>query len=595
MKKGKLVELVYLWTKSYSEGICFNQNFKTSIDFKFDDNGNIVEGSNFEINHYGKFELFDKNIQFTAIVGQNGSGKSNLLKEIFRNVNEHNISDDRKQFIQCYFQKETKTIFIDASPWVKMNLNITTNIKFMFIENNDFRDCSFFYHYKNDTDYPIFYNKYGCYNKAIIKYSEPNKNFNQINIEIEEEKNLKKLLYLLNDSSKRIESNNYFIPDKIFLSKENSRILGKSYEHNEIYRKIKVELESNKDQKNLLLLENILYVLGLHRDNQGHYLIEKIELPEINFKSVDIKNEINDFINEFIKLDIEDKIKLSRKELKNNHNIDNYVQSITTNEVEKSLFLFNNIDKIMDLFKDDFAKSLYFPDIDKLKKSDENIFILQNLPRFLKIDFVDSETGLEYSSLSTGEKALLDLIYSIKNVIELRKNLSDNIFILIDELESYLHPNWQRELINYIYMFIKEYSLNIQVILASHSPFILSDLSKVNIISLENKKQTYPFDSEQTFGANIHTLLSHGFFMGKGLMGEFAKQRLEKILKYLIKETKSINLSQEEIKYTIDLVGEELLKNKLETLYNEFYGIKSNEEKYLKRIAELEAIIKRKR
>ena len=87
------MELVYLWTKSYSEGICFNQNFKTSIDFKFDDNGNIVKGSYFEINHYAKLELFDKNIQFTAIVGQNGSGKSNLLKEIFRNVNEHNISD----------------------------------------------------------------------------------------------------------------------------------------------------------------------------------------------------------------------------------------------------------------------------------------------------------------------------------------------------------------------------------------------------------------------------------------------------------------------------------------------------------------------
>ena len=35
-----------------------------------------------------------------------------------------------------------------------------------------------------------------------------------------------------------------------------------------------------------------------------------------------------------------------------------------------------------------------------------------------------------------------------------------------------------------------------------------------------------------TFGANIHTLLSHGFFMKDGLMGEFAKSKIEEIKKF---------------------------------------------------------------
>ena len=43
--------------------------------------------------------------------------------------------------------------------------------------------------------------------------------------------------------------------------------------------------------------------------------------------------------------------------------------------------------------------------------------------------------------------------------------------------------------------------------------------------------QVYP--NIETFGANIHTLLSHGFFMKDGLMGEFAKDKIDTAIKYL--------------------------------------------------------------
>jgi hypothetical protein len=71
------------------------------------------------------------------------------------------------------------------------------------------------------------------------------------------------------------------------------------------------------------------------------------------------------------------------------------------------------------------------------------------------------------------------------------------------------------------------------IIFTTHSPFILSDLPKENVIFLEKGKQVYPFeDRKQTFGANIHTLLSHGFFMKDGLMGEFAKEKIQSIINY---------------------------------------------------------------
>ena len=122
------------------------------------------------------------------------------------------------------------------------------------------------------------------------------------------------------------------------------------------------------------------------------------------------------------------------------------------------------------------------------------------------------------------------------------------INILLDEIDLGLHPQWQKKFLNLILNIFKNYSIKLNIILTSHSTFILSDLPKENIIFLEKGKQVYPFeDGKQTFGANIHTLLSHGFFMKEGLMGEFAKEKIQSIINYYeeIKElTKEENKKQ---------------------------------------------------
>ena len=140
------------------------------------------------------------------------------------------------------------------------------------------------------------------------------------------------------------------------------------------------------------------------------------------------------------------------------------------------------------------------------------------------------------------------------NVI--KNNKEEDIMILIDEGETTMHPNWQKRYLNYYVKFLKNNFKNkkLHLVLTSHSPFILSDLPKGNVIFLdtydeEESKKKYPKLKRDNlekgncinvsehidinpFGANIHTLLSDGFFMEGGLMGEFSKGKIQEIVNF---------------------------------------------------------------
>jgi hypothetical protein len=174
---------------------------------------------------------------------------------------------------------------------------------------------------------------------------------------------------------------------------------------------------------------------------------------------------------------------------------------------------------------------------------------------------------------------------------------SKKSFILnLDEPELSLHPNWQKNYISEIINLLQQFDNEIQLIVTSHSPFILSDLPKENVIFLEkydekNKKELekkYPklkihrlengncinvskYIELNTFGANIHTLLSNGFFMSDGLMGKFAKGKIKEILEYLNDTKNKVKLKtihEGQIKAIIESIGEDFLRNKLLNLYH---------------------------
>ncbi|WNL27057.1 AAA family ATPase [Aliarcobacter cryaerophilus] len=183
------------------------------------------------------------------------------------------------------------------------------------------------------------------------------------------------------------------------------------------------------------------------------------------------------------------------------------------------------------------------------------------------------KNNCHFLELSSGEKLFLNVLTNFSyTLFRLPDDYSG--VMLFDEIELSLHPNWQKRLLKSFISIQDKLSkskrLHLHLIFTSHSPFILSDLPKENIIFLEKGKQVYPFeDGKQTFGANIHTLLSNGFFMKDGLMGEFAKNKISKILNFLNGKNKFIDTPINQIKPIIEIIGEDFLREKLLKMYNE--------------------------
>jgi hypothetical protein len=76
-----------------------------------------------------------------------------------------------------------------------------------------------------------------------------------------------------------------------------------------------------------------------------------------------------------------------------------------------------------------------------------------------------------------------------------------------------------------------------------------------------------PKDMERTFGANIHNLYRSSFFMQDGLMGKFAKEKIDGVIKELRGDSEIAEKRKKEIRYIIDTIGEDVLRTGLEKLY----------------------------
>jgi len=194
--------------------------------------------------------------------------------------------------------------------------------------------------------------------------------------------------------------------------------------------------------------------------------------------------------------------------------------------------------------------------------------------------------SFDWRSISSGEKAFLNIYSRFFSLSDLQTRFNDgrlakNVVILIDEGDLYLHPEWQRRFVFLLCEFLTKcyasqdgFERSIQVIFTSNSPIPVSDLPNGNVIFLQKQNgKTIAKDSledkKQTFGANIHTLLSDGFFLSHGLMGEFAKHKINSIIEMLQGNREEVIKNRLTIEKNISLIGEPLIRTKLVQMFTE--------------------------
>ncbi len=106
----------------------------------------------------------------------------------------------------------------------------------------------------------------------------------------------------------------------------------------------------------------------------------------------------------------------------------------------------------------------------------------------MKVD--KNGVGLNVSQLSDGEKCTMALFGDLARRLTIANPNLDNPLlgegvVLIDEIELHMHPFWQRNVVGKL----RETFPNIQFIITTHSPIVLSEINdEFNIYFLQNKE-----------------------------------------------------------------------------------------------------------
>lgn len=233
--------------------------------------------------------------------------------------------------------------------------------------------------------------------------------------------------------------------------------------------------------------------------------------------------------------------------------------------------------------------------IEKLRtKYDKHTFDDQEMmpPRIFTWEIVfklknsDGKQLIPYRMFSSGEKQFLQVIGAVMCHLNNIDSIAStemrykNINLIFEEIELYFHPEWQRKWVSWLIAMLRsityKYIRNINVVLVTHSPFVLSDIPKTNVLFLKDGRPNYDMQMN-TFGANIHHLLKNGFFLPGLPMGEFAHRKIDEIFAKLNEGNFPME-NLEQIYDDIMQVGESVIRNELLSLYNGYKALQVDDE-----------------
>lgn len=144
--------------------------------------------------------------------------------------------------------------------------------------------------------------------------------------------------------------------------------------------------------------------------------------------------------------------------------------------------------------------------------------------------------------------------------------VSGSAILILDEPEVHMHPDLERR-----YLYLLTHWLHndfpntqFQIILLTHSPFLLSDVERSHVLLLQRTPTdvvTAKHPKSQTFAANIHNILHEPLFLDSPF-GSISTKLIGQVIKQL-KGEETETFSPEELETIISLIGEPLLRNSL--------------------------------
>lgn len=153
--------------------------------------------------------------------------------------------------------------------------------------------------------------------------------------------------------------------------------------------------------------------------------------------------------------------------------------------------------------------------------------------------------NIGFHTLSSGEAAITHQLASISHGIhELAQAGKKQIIVFIDEGDLLLHLSWQRKYLDLIDLRLSIIRDNLkldslQVIVASHSPLLTSDILRDSIVRLGSKEKP------TGFGAPLQQIVNYSF--GTTAIGSIAERTINKL-----KNKKSLSAKDQEIIEQVD-------------------------------------------
>lgn len=573
--------LVAVWVSNYMgiENQGFNLGGKHTFEFTLIDNTLTIEAKE-TINYVDLFQNSSAITNVTGIVGVNGTGKSSFLKLlnlIFAKKSLSNpvvlIFEEGPEYVYYGYIGVKMLSFRQVNPREGLNvISITTEIK-------EYETQRMF----NDLDL-IFYNSnISSQNDQFIEGAGNLINYSA-SYQFQKSVNLDTTNIYIQEFEEKVG----FVPKP-----KNMFNLFKTFEKERFRRQVKFQEWNNKQSKEpknekfKSYLDEVKYPkqISLWFDSQklfDRWYEEKQDKPdELVDLFLDCENNVlesnfsdNEKLEKLLKFHIEITICMYDK-----RDLELYLKSRNGEVIEnfsESTLLFERQDVWLNLVHKLQIES-------SSKNFERGVFFIkytEDLWEFLSVlidvsEHFVAEIKYSWNPRSSGEESLISQFAELYTAIT-SDSKSDNVIISIDEGEAYFHPEWQRKYISILCSFLEalndaqESNKKFQIILTSHSPFIVSDIPHYNLIKLQKDENGFTKvmnnQETETLGGNIFKLFQDEFFVDE-FISAFAYEKIKDAIFFMDGREQNTFKNNEELIKFIDIIGEPLIRRQLKQKY----------------------------